>query len=208
MLCSMVPLTLVSQSCQTLPVSGCTPSHVLPSTPLPSLALSPCPQVLPFASPAFCFLYSVPFPVLMAVLCPTSVPTARLVSGLEDVQVYDGEDAVFSLDLSTIIQGTWFLNGEELKVNKPEGQVEPGALRYRMEQKGLQHRLILQAVKHQDSGALVGFSCPGVQDSAALTIQGWCWGAPERADRVKAQKFCWPNTTNTVPLSHKLRSSY
>ncbi|XP_012582087.1 PREDICTED: obscurin-like protein 1 isoform X2 [Condylura cristata] len=99
------------------------------------------------------------------------VPTARLVAGLEDVQVYDGEDAVFSLDLSTIIQGTWFLNGEELKSNEPEGQVEPGALRYRMEQKGLQHRLILQAVKHQDSGALVGFSCPGVQDSAALTIQ-------------------------------------
>ncbi|XP_029415890.1 obscurin-like protein 1 isoform X3 [Nannospalax galili] len=99
------------------------------------------------------------------------VPTARLVSGLEDVQVYDGEDAVFSLDLSTIIQGTWFLNGEELKSNEPEGRVEPGALQYRMEQKGLQHRLILQAVKHQDSGALVGFSCPGVQDSAALTIQ-------------------------------------
>ncbi|XP_030658340.1 obscurin-like protein 1 isoform X4 [Nomascus leucogenys] len=99
------------------------------------------------------------------------VPTARLVAGLEDVQVYDGEDAVFSLDLSTIIQGTWFLNGEELKSNEPEGQVEPGALRYRMEHKGLQHRLILHAVKHQDSGALVGFSCPGVQDSAALTIQ-------------------------------------
>nr|XP_015288349.2 obscurin-like protein 1 isoform X3 [Macaca fascicularis] len=99
------------------------------------------------------------------------VPTARLVAGLEDVQVYNGEDAVFSLDLSTIIQGTWFLNGEELKSNEPEGQVEPGALRYHMEQKGLQHRLILHAVKHQDSGALVGFSCPGVQDSAALTIQ-------------------------------------
>lgn len=99
------------------------------------------------------------------------VPTARLVSGLEDVQVYDGEDAVFSLDLSTIIQGTWFLNGEQLKSNEPEGQVEPGALRYCIEQKGLQHRLILQAVRHQDSGALVGFSCPGVQDSAALSIQ-------------------------------------
>ncbi|XP_021482015.2 obscurin-like protein 1 isoform X3 [Meriones unguiculatus] len=99
------------------------------------------------------------------------VPTARLVSGLEDVKVYDGEDAVFSLDLSTIIQGTWFLNGEQLKSTEPEGQVEPGALRYRIEQKGVQHRLILQAVKHQDSGALVGFSCPGVQDSAALTIQ-------------------------------------
>ncbi|XP_037596814.1 obscurin-like protein 1 isoform X3 [Cebus imitator] len=99
------------------------------------------------------------------------VPTARLVAGLEDVQVYNGEDAVFSLDLSTIIQGTWFLNGEELKSNEPEGQVEPGALRYHVEQKGLQHRLILHAVRHQDSGALVGFSCPGVQDSAALTIQ-------------------------------------
>ncbi|XP_052048364.1 obscurin-like protein 1 isoform X2 [Apodemus sylvaticus] len=99
------------------------------------------------------------------------VPTARLVSGLEDVQVYDGEDAVFSLDLSAIIQGSWFLNGEQLKSDEPEGQVEPGALRYRIEQKGLQHRLILRAVKHQDSGALVGFTCPGVQDSAALTIQ-------------------------------------
>ncbi|XP_016052370.1 PREDICTED: obscurin-like protein 1, partial [Miniopterus natalensis] len=99
------------------------------------------------------------------------VPTARLVAGLKDVQVYDGEDAVFSLVLSTIIQGTWFLNGEELKSTEPEGQVEPGALRYCVEHSELQHRLILQAVKHQDSGALVGFSCPGVQDSAALTIQ-------------------------------------
>ncbi|XP_037704799.1 obscurin-like protein 1 isoform X2 [Choloepus didactylus] len=99
------------------------------------------------------------------------VPTARLVAGLEDVQVYDGEDAIFSLDLSTIIQGTWFLNGEELKSDELKSQMEPGALCYRIEQKGLQHRLILQAVKHRDSGALVGFSCPGVQDSAALTIQ-------------------------------------
>ncbi|XP_061241962.1 obscurin-like protein 1 isoform X2 [Bos javanicus] len=99
------------------------------------------------------------------------VPTARLVAGLEEMQVYDGEDAVFSLDLSTVIQGTWFLNGEELKSNEPEGQVGPGPLRYRVEQHGLQHRLILQAVRHQDSGALIGFSCPGVQDSAALTIQ-------------------------------------
>lgn len=106
------------------------------------------------------------------------MPTARLVAGLEDVQVYDGEDAVFSLDLSTIIQGTWFLNGEELESNEPEGQVEPGALRYRIEQKGPQHRLLLQAVRHQHSGALIGFSCPGVQDSAALTIQGWCWWGP------------------------------
>ena len=123
--------------------------------------------------------------VLIAVLCPNSVPTARLVAGLEDVQVYDGEDAVFSLDLSTVIQGTWFLNGEELKSKEPEGQVGPGLLRYRMEQHGLQHRLILQAVRHQDSGALIGFSCPGVQDSAALTIQGWCWWGPRWADRVK-----------------------
>lgn len=117
-----------------------------------------------------------------------AVPTARLVAGLEDVQVYDGEDAVFSLDLSTIIQGTWFLNGEELKSHEPEGQVEPGALRYQIEQKGLQHRLLLRAVQHQHSGALVGFSCPGVQDSAALTIQGWCWWGPGWTDGVKTRK--------------------
>lgn len=115
------------------------------------------------------------------------MPTARLVAGLEDVQVYDGEDAVFSLNLSTIIQGTWFLNGEELKSTEPGGQVEPGALRYRVEHKGLQHRLILQGVKHQNSGALVGFSCPGVQDSAALTIQGWCRVGSGWAHRAKTQ---------------------
>lgn len=99
------------------------------------------------------------------------VPTARLVSGLEDVRVYAGEDAVFSLDLSTIIPGTWFVNGQELPGGQPEGQAEHGALRYRLQHKGLRHTLVLQAVGHQDSGALVGFSCPGVQDSAALTIQ-------------------------------------
>lgn len=108
-------------------------------------------------------------------------------AGLKDVQVYDGEDAVFSLILSTIIQGTWFLNGEELKGTEPEGQVGPGALRYCVEHNGPQHRLTLQAVKHQDSGALVGFSCPGVQDSAALTIQGWCWWGPGWADRARTQ---------------------
>ncbi|XP_036884987.1 obscurin-like protein 1 isoform X2 [Sturnira hondurensis] len=99
------------------------------------------------------------------------VPTARVVVGLRDVQVYDGEDAVFSLILSTVIPGTWFLNGVELQSTELEGQVEPGTLRYHVEHNGLQHLLTLHAVTRQDSGALVGFSCTGVQDSAALTIQ-------------------------------------
>uniref|UniRef100_A0A8C5UYF9 Obscurin-like protein 1 n=1 Tax=Microcebus murinus TaxID=30608 RepID=A0A8C5UYF9_MICMU len=129
------------------------------------------------------------------------VPTARLVAGLEDVQVYDGEDAVFSLDLSTIIQGTWFLNGEELKSNEPEGQVAPGALRYRVEQKGLQHRLILQAVKHEDSGALVGFSCPGVQDSAALTIQESPVHILSPQDKVSLTFTTWERVVLTCELS-------
>ncbi|XP_053775086.1 obscurin-like protein 1 isoform X2 [Desmodus rotundus] len=103
--------------------------------------------------------------------CARLVPTARVVAGLRDMQVYDGEDAVFSLILSTVIQGTWFLNGVELQSAEPEGQVEPGALRYHVEHRGLQHLLVLHAVTRQHSGALVGFSCLGVQDSAALTIQ-------------------------------------
>lgn len=127
------------------------------------------------------------------------MPTARLVTGLEDVRVYDGEDAVFSLDLSTIIQGIWFLNGEELKSAEPEGQVEPGALRYRVEHKGLQHRLILQAVTHRDSGALVGFSCPGVQDSAALTIQGG--SQLDHGGQVGPRpRSCWQNEGDASPL--------
>lgn len=39
-----------------------------------------------------------------------------------------GKTAVFSLDLSTVIQGTWFLAGRELKSSEPEGQVGPGPL--------------------------------------------------------------------------------
>lgn len=135
----------------------------------------PCPLLCPQPARPSAGAHGSP----LTPLPPLSVPTVRLVTGLEDVQVYDGEDAVFSLHLSTTIQGTWFLNGAELQNGEPEGQVEPGTLSYLVEQNGPQHRLILRNVKHRDSGTLVGFSCPGVQDSAALTIQGWCaedWG--------------------------------
>lgn len=116
------------------------------------------------------------------------------------MQVYDGEDAVFSLILSTVIQGTWFLNGVELQSAEPEGQVEPGALRYHVEHRGLQHLLVLHAVTRQHSGALIGFSCLGVQDSAALTIQGWCWWALGWAHTAKAQS-CWHDGADAVPTS-------
>ncbi|XP_043850336.1 obscurin-like protein 1 isoform X1 [Dromiciops gliroides] len=93
------------------------------------------------------------------------VPTARVQRALQDVCVREGDDATFFLELSTAVQGTWFLNGTELKAGGPESQG------YLVQQQGTQHNLLLRATRLQDSGTLVTFLCPGVHVSATLHVQ-------------------------------------
>ncbi|KAM9039467.1 obscurin-like protein 1 isoform X1 [Sarcophilus harrisii] len=108
------------------------------------------------------------------VLFPGSVhlvPTARVLRGLQDVRVQEGDDAAFSLELSTSVRGTWFLNGAELQAGAPDSERREEAQGYRVQQEGPKHRLLLRARRLQDSGALITFLCPGVHVSATLHVQ-------------------------------------
>ncbi|XP_072474002.1 obscurin-like protein 1 isoform X2 [Notamacropus eugenii] len=108
------------------------------------------------------------------VLFPGSVhlvPTARVQKGLQDACVQEGDDATFSLELSTSVQGTWFLNGTELKAGGPENRFRDEGQGYLVQQEGPQHSLLLRSMRLQDSGALITFLCPGVHVSATLHVQ-------------------------------------
>uniref|UniRef100_A0A5F8H2L6 Obscurin-like protein 1 n=1 Tax=Monodelphis domestica TaxID=13616 RepID=A0A5F8H2L6_MONDO len=93
------------------------------------------------------------------------------VSGLQDVCVQEGDDATFSLELSTSAQGAWFLNGAELKAKGPESGSRDEVQGYLVQQHGPHHSLLLRATRPRDSGALITFLCPGVHISATLHVQ-------------------------------------
>ncbi|KAM6078945.1 obscurin-like protein 1 isoform 2-T2 [Theristicus caerulescens] len=92
-------------------------------------------------------------------------PAARLERGLQDVQVRDGEDAQFSLELSAAVHGTWFLDGARL------GEEEETGGRCSARRHGMEHSLLIRGVRLADSGAQVTFVSGSVQDSATLHVQ-------------------------------------
>ncbi|XP_075612982.1 obscurin-like protein 1 isoform X5 [Balearica regulorum gibbericeps] len=93
-------------------------------------------------------------------------PAARLERGLQDVQVRDGEDARFSLELSAAVHGTWFFNGARLG---EEGEAASG--RCCVQHRGTEHSLLIREVRLADSGAQVTFVSGSVQNSAMLHVQ-------------------------------------
>ncbi|XP_021255510.1 obscurin-like protein 1 [Numida meleagris] len=95
--------------------------------------------------------------------CVHLVPAVRLERGLQDVQVRDGEDARFFLELSASVQGEWFLNGTRL-----QGE-ESG--RCSMQHCGMEHSLLIRSARLRENGARVTFVTSGVQDSATLHVQ-------------------------------------
>ncbi|NWX23380.1 OBSL1 protein, partial [Aegotheles bennettii] len=99
---------------------------------------------------------------------PSSVhlaPAARLERGLQDVLVRDGEDAQFSLELSAMVQGTWFFNDTRLDEEEEVGG------RCSVRRCGTEHSLLIRGALLADSGARVTFVSGGVRDSATLHVQ-------------------------------------
>ncbi|KFV63375.1 Obscurin-like 1, partial [Dryobates pubescens] len=90
-------------------------------------------------------------------------PTARLEKGLQDTWVQDGEDVQFSLELSAVVQGTWFLNGMRL------GEEVGG--RCSVRHCGTEHSLLIRRARLADSGAQVTFMSGSVRDSATLHVK-------------------------------------
>ncbi|XP_064022204.1 obscurin-like protein 1 [Pogoniulus pusillus] len=99
------------------------------------------------------------------VVFPGSVhlaPAARLEKGLQDTWVQDGEDVQFSLELSAVVHGTWFLNGVRL------GEEVGG--RCSVRHCGTEHSLLIRRARLADSGAQVTFTSGDVRDSATLHV--------------------------------------
>ncbi|XP_066179006.1 obscurin-like protein 1 isoform X2 [Sylvia atricapilla] len=92
-------------------------------------------------------------------------PAARLERGLQDTSVRDGEDARFSLELSAVVHGSWFLNGARL------GEEEDADGRCSVQRCGMEHSLLIRGARLVDSGAQVTFVSGGVRDSAILHVQ-------------------------------------
>ncbi|KAE8299625.1 Obscurin-like protein 1 [Larimichthys crocea] len=89
------------------------------------------------------------------------VPVARIQAPLQDALVPEGQDGLFSIELSASVIGTWFLNGTQLQEDE----------RYSMRRSRTHQSLRIRGVRDTDNGAEITFIAYGIRDSAALYIQ-------------------------------------
>ncbi|XP_063743426.1 obscurin-like protein 1 isoform X2 [Eleginops maclovinus] len=89
------------------------------------------------------------------------VPVARIQAPLQDALVPEGQDALFSIELSASVIGTWFLNGAQLQEEE----------RYSMRRSRTHQSLRIRGVRDTDNGAEITFIAYSIRDSAALYIQ-------------------------------------
>ncbi|NXN81731.1 OBSL1 protein, partial [Bombycilla garrulus] len=108
-------------------------------------------------------------------------PAARLERGLQDTWVRDGEDAQFSLELSAVVHGSWFLNDARL------GEEEDAGSRCSVQRRGMEHSLLIRGARLVDSGAQITFVSGGVRDSAILHVQApqVCIAPVSEAERLQ-----------------------
>ncbi|XP_024864921.1 obscurin isoform X10 [Kryptolebias marmoratus] len=89
------------------------------------------------------------------------VPVARIQAPLQDALVPEGQDALFTIELSASVIGTWFLNGIQLQEDE----------RYSIRRSRAHQSLRIRGVRDTDNGAEITFIAYGIRDSAALYIQ-------------------------------------
>ncbi|XP_070832769.1 obscurin-like protein 1 [Chaetodon trifascialis] len=89
------------------------------------------------------------------------VPVARIQAPLQDALVPEGQDGLFTIELSASVIGTWFLNGTQLQEDE----------RYSMRRTRTHQSLRIRGVRDTDNGAEITFIAYGIRDSAALYIQ-------------------------------------
>ncbi|CAB1327738.1 unnamed protein product [Coregonus sp. 'balchen'] len=89
------------------------------------------------------------------------VPGPKIRTPLQGCEVTEGEDALFSIDLSVMVTGTWFLNSTQLQDSQ----------RYSIQQAKTQHSLVIHSARVEDHLAEVTFIANGVRDSAVLKVQ-------------------------------------
>uniref|UniRef100_A0A3Q3KS82 Obscurin-like protein 1 n=1 Tax=Monopterus albus TaxID=43700 RepID=A0A3Q3KS82_MONAL len=89
------------------------------------------------------------------------LPVVRIQAPLQDALVPEGQDAVFSIELSASVIGTWYLNGTQLQEDE----------RFSMRRSRTHQSLRIRGVRDTDNGAEITFIAYGIRDSAALYIQ-------------------------------------
>ncbi|XP_055018218.1 obscurin-like protein 1 [Boleophthalmus pectinirostris] len=89
------------------------------------------------------------------------VPVARIQAPLQDALVPEGQDAIFSIELTASVIGTWFLNGTQIQEDE----------RFSMRRTRTHQSLRIRGVRDTDNGAEITFIAYGIRDSAALYIQ-------------------------------------
>ncbi|CAL9689687.1 unnamed protein product [Knipowitschia caucasica] len=89
------------------------------------------------------------------------VPVARIQAPLQDALVPEGQDAIFSIELTASVIGTWFLNGTQIQEDE----------RFSTRRTRTHQSLRIRGVRDSDNGAEITFIAYGIRDSAALYIQ-------------------------------------
>ncbi|XP_057685452.1 obscurin-like protein 1a [Corythoichthys intestinalis] len=89
------------------------------------------------------------------------VPGTKICSHLRDLEVTEGEDAVFSIVLSASVVGTWFFNS---------AQLQDGG-RYSIRQSKTEHILVIHKSLTAEDMAEITFIANGVRDSAVLKVK-------------------------------------
>lgn len=89
------------------------------------------------------------------------VPGPKICSPLQTCAVDEGEEARFSIELSTPMIGTWFLNSSQLQ----------NGGRYSIQQSQMLHTLAIRETRIAEDTAEITFIANGVRDSAVLKVK-------------------------------------
>ncbi|XP_077458976.1 obscurin-like protein 1a [Stigmatopora argus] len=89
------------------------------------------------------------------------VPGTKICSQLGDLEVAEGDDAVFSIVLSAPVVGTWFFNS---------AQLQDGG-RYSIRQSKTEHILVIHNIVTAEDAAEITFIANGVRNSAVLKVK-------------------------------------
>lgn len=92
------------------------------------------------------------------------MPGPKIHSCLKGFEAVEGEDAHFSIELSTAMAGTWFLNSAQLTHGG----------RFSIEQSETKHSLVIHETGITEDMAEVTFIANGVRDSAVLKVKRRC----------------------------------
>ncbi|AWP12793.1 putative obscurin-like protein 1 [Scophthalmus maximus] len=118
------------------------------------------------------------------------VPVTRIQAPLQDALVPEGQDAIFSIELSASVIGTWFLNGTQLQEDE----------RFSMRRSRTHQSLRIRGVRDTDNGAEITFIAYGIRDSAALYIQGvYCCDAIDAVIRFNVEVEAPPVRFSAIP---------